>query len=448
MFRSPRERLVWFAITVLLGLQLRFDLLRVLDPGFQETFQEDSDRLVLATLGDPSQAWFHPLGAIVPDVHYNAQVGLQGIVMAAISPGQSLYGALRLATAVLLAAVVATAVVAAWRAWGGRAAGVFLSLLVLSTWITAFGHSTYWQLWTLLLPALVPLLVWPRLGSGRRKWLRGGLLVAGLVLLKALCGYEFITTVILASAAAVAFHEFRGRIDVRLALRLVAVCAWGLLGFVAALGVHMTQIFVMGDDFATFVRRVTNRTFSPMDMEARWAWVREGAANDPLANWLVAGDSPVGMWAYRLTGYLRNSGVALPGERPGVGFGASYPIPIWVFVVVFAVLVVLAWRGRISDAAVQRRLAVMGGVSLLGTMSWLTLGFGHMIAHPHIDAIVFYLPFLPVVFAMIAVRVATFSATFTRVPRAALEAIPHGEPATPAELPLPDRDLVTTGAGR
>ena len=37
-------------------------------------------------------------------------------------------------------------------------------------------------------------------------------------------------------------------------------------------------------------------------------------------------------------------------------------------------------------------------------MSWLVLAYGHMINHAHIDAIVFYLPFLPFVFAVLALR--------------------------------------------
>jgi hypothetical protein len=44
---------------------------------------------------------------------------------------------------------------------------------------------------------------------------------------------------------------------------------------------------------------------------------------------------------------------------------------------------------------------------LLGAMSWMILGFGHMIAHPHLDVVVFYLPFLPLVYAVVALRVAT-----------------------------------------
>ena len=57
------------------------------------------------------------------------------------------------------------------------------------------------------------------------------------------------------------------------------------------------------------------------------------------------------------------------------------------------------------EGVLQRRLAVAAGLGLLGGLSWMVLGYGHMINHPHLEAIVFYVPFLPLLFAMIALRV-------------------------------------------
>lgn len=405
MFKSSREALTWLAITVGLAVEFRYDVLRVLDPVYKNFFQADSDQLVLLSLGDPGRGLFDPMVRPTGD-DYTSQFGLQNIVMAAVSPGTSLYGAMRLMTALLLAAVLATVVVACWRAWGGRAASVLLTLLVASTWLNGFGPSTYWQLWTMMLPTLVPLLVWPRLGEGRGKWLRGGLIIAGLICLKSLCGYEYITTVILGAAAAVAYHEFRGRFDRRLLGSLVGAGIAGVVGFAVAIGIHMAQLLALYGNVSIIGARAGDRTFAPVNLEGLLIWVRAGAQDDALFNGLVQGDSAVGLWAYRMTQYLRASAIAVPG-RPGLGLGPSYSVPIWVFVLGFLALAWVAFRGRISDAPTQRRLAVAGGVSLAGALSWLVLAFGHMVQHPHIDSIVFYIPFLPFVFAMIALRIET-----------------------------------------
>jgi hypothetical protein len=445
LFQSSRERLAWFAITVLLGVQFRFDFLRILDPAYKESFQIDSDLILVQTLVTPGRAFFDPM-ILVDGRDYTSQFGLHGMVMAAISPGLSLYGAMRLLTAMLLAAVIATAVIAVWRTWGGRVAGIFLALVACSWWLNAFGPSTYWQLWTLLLPTLAPLLIWPRLGSGRRKWILGGALVAGLITLKALCGYEFITTVIMGSVAAVAFHEFRGRIDLRLLLRLGLVAGAGVIGFVVAIGLHATQLFARYGDASVIASRAGDRTFSPFDMEGVVEWVRLYAAGDDWFRWMVEGDGAAGVWGYRMTQYLRDSALSVP-SRPEIGVGPTYAVPIWVFVLVFAVIAWRAYRGKGADVDLQRRLSLAGGLALLGALSWLVLGFGHMVRHPHIDAIVYYLPFLPLVFLMVAMRVASFSHRLWP----ARPAAPTSAPAVASELvpavDVPQRDRQPVGAG-
>ncbi|MDP5182817.1 hypothetical protein QOZ88_09205 [Blastococcus sp. BMG 814] len=452
MLGSIRQRISWLAATLFFGFQIRFDFLGILDPTYKAQFQQDSDSLVVDLMLNPGSALFPQLGGV--ERNYASQFGLQGMVMNWLSPGDHFYEALRLTTSMLTGAVFAAAVIAVWRAWGGRAASVLFALLAISFWTNGFGASTYWQLWTLLLPTLVPLLVWPHLGSGRRKWLRGGAIIAGLVFLKCLCGYEFISTVLLGVAAAVGFHEFRGRIDRRLLSRLVLAMATGLVGFVLAVGVHVAQLMAKYGDASIIRTRMFERTVSPSDAAEMLVWAR--GVDDPLWGWLVQGDSMLGLWAFQLVHYLTNPAVAIPAPE-GTGFGlAAYGIPIWAFVVVFALIAGQAVRGRQEDAAVQRRLALSAGIALAGGMSWLVLAYGHMIHHAHMDSIVFYLPFLPLVFAMIALRVQTIShrAWPTRSDAAVEEAAPRRtwprhEAAAPV-LPGPradDRQPVAQGAG-
>jgi hypothetical protein len=403
MFRSSRERVAWFAITVLLGLQLRFDRLSVLERVYKSQFQADSDSLITTTMLDADRGLFDPmLQAAGGD--YNSQFGLHGIVMEALSPGLALYGVMRLLTSLFAAAVLATAVVACWRACGGRAAVVLLALFTASPWLNAYGASTYWQLWTLLLPILVTLLVWPRLGTGRRTWLRGAALVAAMVFFRALCGYEFMSTIVIGIAAAVAFHEFRGRIDRALLVKLGGIMAASVAGFAAALGVHMLQLVIKyGDAMSVLSERAGERTFSPSTLNVMLGWARN--QQDPSRAWLVREDSMVGLWGFQMVGYLRDAAIALPApEFAGLGL-LPYGVPIWMFVLLFGILAWQAFRGRGPNPQLMRRLALSAGLGLLGALSWLALAYGHMIHHPHLNAIVFYLPFLPFVFAMIALRV-------------------------------------------
>jgi hypothetical protein len=444
VIRSMRERIAWLAATVFLGLEIRFDFVRVLDPVFKWDFQADSDLLVRNEMLNPGDGIFPALGGT--ELEYLSQVGLQGLVLNWVSPGDQFYDLLRLITAMLTGAVLATAVFAARRAWGNRAAGVLFVLLALSFWTNGFGASTYWQLWTFLLPILVPLLMWPRLGDGRRKWLRGGALIAFLVFVKCLCGYEFISTLLLGVAAAVGYHEFRGRIDRRLLGRLVLAMSAGLAGFLAALGLHVALLMARIGDASAVKDRVLERTVSPDGIAGVLADAR--AEQDPLWGWLVQGDSTIGLWAYQFVHYLTDPAIALPA-RPFAGFGpTAYTVPIWAFIAVFLLLAAQAYRGRQEDAAVQRRLALAAGLGLLGALSWLVLAYGHMINHTHIDAIVFYLPFLPLVFGMIAVRIETVSRrAWPRRPAADADRR-SGSGQSPVDAGPPVHDLVGVGERR
>lgn len=440
-----RYSLTWVLLTVVLGLELRYDFLRVLDPVYKAGFQTDSDSLVFSALASPTRPWWgtlmYPTGE-----RYTSQFGLQGMVMALLSPGTELYGLFRVVTAGLAGAVLAAAVVAAWRAWGGRAATILLVLLATSYWLNAFGPSTYWQLWTLLLPGLVPLLVWHRLGEGRRKWLRGGALIAAVVFLKCLCGYEYISTILLSAAAGVAFHELRGRLDLRLLRTVVGACLAGLVGFVAALAINIVQLIALDGTAENIWARVVSRTFQPaenlqlvFDLDRSW--------HDPVWGWLIAhSDNPFRLWLFQAIHYLTSPAVDVPNRSfIGLGPGAPYELPVWLFIVIWALLAVQAVRGRQADAALQRRLAVAAGIGLAGGASWLLLAYGHMMFHLHIDAIVFYLPFLPLLYAMIAVRLQTVSLrAWPYRSKARPQSVWHTD-ALPPAAPRRDQDLSGVG---
>jgi hypothetical protein len=83
-------------------------------------------------------------------------------------------------------------------------------------------------------------------------------------------------------------------------------------------------------------------------------------------------------------------------------------------------------------SVLQRRLALSAGLGFVGALSWLILAYGRMIHHPHLNAIVFYLPFLPFVCAMTALRV---QEVWLRAwpPKRAGDRMPFAPPARPRE---------------
>src|SRR5262249_56654974 len=84
-----------------------------------------------------------------------------------------------------------------------------------------------------------------------------------LVALKALAGYEYITTVILAPVAAAWFHQHRAGEPLRKRLAFAAgLVSVGLAGFAAALVLHVAQVrAVLNEDGVAVIReRAVTRT--------------------------------------------------------------------------------------------------------------------------------------------------------------------------------------------
>jgi hypothetical protein len=327
--------------------------------------------------------------------------------MALFSPGDALLGFYRWTTALLLATVFVLAARALAKRVSLVAGLALLMLLALSPWMTAFGPSIYWQPWTLLLPTLLPLLLWPRLRL--RGWWPPLLMIAGAVMLKALCGYEFITTVILGATAGACYHEYRGRFDLRLLKAAASTVAVGIAGFAAAMAVHAVQLWLVTGSLSALGIRARQRTFGPDEFGALVADVRPRLGS---LGWLFDLNEPLALWLYFMRGYLFEAGVS----TPTVGGLPATRVWIGMFCLFYLVTALWLWRRRREGVVrVEERLAVATGIGLVGALSWLVLAYGHAINHAHLDAIVFYIPFLPFCYSLLV----TLGARALKVPRRA-----------------------------
>ena len=155
-------------MTVLLGLEIRFDFLSLMDP---VTRRVPSCLRLAGPSGDAASApsSSRPLRRTGGSATQPVRAAGHGDGLA--QPGRSsFYGTFRLVTALLTAAVLATAVIACWRAWGGRAATVLLPCCpVLRVAQRVRLEHLLAAVDDAAAGTLVPLLVWPRLGHGPRQ---------------------------------------------------------------------------------------------------------------------------------------------------------------------------------------------------------------------------------------------------------------------------------------
>ena len=284
----------------------------------------------------------------------------------------------------LLALVAAAIFFSAQRSLGPPVGDIACVLAAFTPVFVKFAPSLYWVAFLLLTPFAIVWCFGPLATTrARRGWL---VLAVGLaVYLKSLCGYEYITTVILSPIAAAWFHQHRvGDRLRRKAAAAVALVGAGLAGFALAVATHATQIeSVLHEDGLAAIRdRAAARTTGSTASE-----IPEAESGRSRSEFALACFSK----------YLFQRALSAPALLGG--WAGSVPL---LAVIVAAGLFILAAFVRRGGRLVEvGALAGALALALVAGVSWQLLAVNHMCVHRHLNLIVFAVPFLPVAFIAI-----------------------------------------------
>lgn len=333
------------------------------------------NRLKLATEGADL---FYPLG------EYRSQFGLQGalfsqiMLITGIEPVKYAHWAAD-ACSLLTAAVLAVFFVSVARTLGLMAAHAGVMFTALSPILLEFGPSLYWCSFLLFAPFVCVWTVYPwcRVSRLRRLGLAAAVLL--LVMLKCLCGYEYITTVALSPVAAVVFHLVRqGEFRPSRIMELAAWTAAGCTGFALAIGLHVLQLYLLmgpsGPD--VILQRAQARIGGDPRTEV---------AMDFSSSVIKGIPEPIGYPLNCFLHYFKLRAIHCPGTA-----GVPFAVPA---VLALAVLIWAVLRQREMSADV-RALSWSLVVSLATSLSWQMLAVNHMSVHFHLNQIVYWMPFL------------------------------------------------------
>ncbi len=328
----------------------------------------------------------------VPDPEHNtvhslyfSQFGLQGRVASLLYRIPGLHGSVetysrlvRLANMALLAATLSALVFATTAEFGAWSGLVTLIGLANGVWIIRFSGNVYWVIWTAFLPFLAAWLFYARWRTRRR--LAFLALLAVLVAIKALCGYEFVTAVAIAPAAPVLYYELRAGAPVRAALwRSAVAIGAGTFGFLCALALHAVAL-------ATYLR----------DPMAALAHMEDRAASRSFGE--VENHFALHHWsaydAYVAVRYIKAAMFQVTASRA---------VPFWLVIISSLALAVLWWqvRGRRFDPS--SRIWALCAASLMAaaaSLSWMVFAPSHTRHHWFLDPIIYSLPLLPTLFAL------------------------------------------------
>jgi hypothetical protein len=241
---------------------------------------------------------------------------------------------------------------------------LFVLQVMGSVTLIRFSGNLYWMGWLLFLPFVTVLNLYPSMKNGWR-WSALLLMTGSMISIKSLCGYEYLSCVLLSATVPIFFYECRdGKLGWLPLWRSFQVCVVGTLGFAAGAFIHLRQAAKLTGSWDTGWNALSER------IHAR-----------------TVGDhfhEPVSLKLnlYHYLQYIPENGHS------------------WLFVNL-AVLLLLLWFGREESTRSERMGWTLAlGVALVSSLSWNTLALGHMRYHGHINQITFFVCFALVLFLL------------------------------------------------
>ncbi len=360
---------------------------------------------------------------------YGSQSGIQGQLMNLFAPSNlsllsTYYKYWKIILTLFLSTVFAVFVLKIQEEFG-----VFVSIglfifLVLSDWLVYFARNLYWVTFTFFAPFVFSWVFYSLCNNKRKKWLFL-LILFFLFLIRFLAGYEYISNVILSSFIPILYFELKTKLQIsKLFFLFTEICLVGAISFLVAVNINLNQLSNYYGSYragAIFLEhRVLVRSIdSPVSYSDNFFTLLKWSPNlykslDKVINI----DRYRGTIVEKVLGNINLLFTYL--TLPAVSFSfINFPIsPLyWMVSVTVLTLGVLFWWKKTGLLNKNRKLFALSVAtfsSLIVSNTWVFLGFGHMLNHPHINGIIMYIPFFPMAFIVLTIGIGQITPAFFR----------------------------------
>ena len=321
-----------------------------------------------------TQGMTYPKGILY---RYSSQYGLQSKIFAGLSKIMRYEGIVEkfnLFTSVFCAVVFVLISYLIGKKYDKLLAGCFYITFWLSPWIVNFARNLYWVEFTWFLPMLIGLYCSIKINNERsRKFCYIAALLA--IMLKCLCGYEYITSImlgmimfLLTDAALAVIKKDKEQIVLTLKTTVV-MGVMALLGFAFAMIIHAFSVgngdLVAGlqQVKAAAMYRTTGGRIGNYDSHLRESF-------------------NVSIWSV-LCQYTKFSTEIIVGIT-----GNLFPLMSFVTIIIFG------WKYKKHEMV--WRDAIIYCISLLVSVSWFILAKGHSYIHVHMNYVLWYFGYVQI----------------------------------------------------
>lgn len=414
---NKQSKLLFFwGAVLLLFLSFNFNFFKSVNPTRFYTFQSDSEGLIVGRLVKSnndgilsSQARLGRYYEIDGDENanqtklysgeikggkygeYNSQFGLQGIIFSQLDIFLSNFeiqaeNKIKLFHALmsLLLALVITSIISILYSDIGFEASLLLFLsILLSKWPVYMAKNLYWMLVFMFIPFFIVMLSCALEERGKKIYFFiVSLIVTISILLKSLMGYEYITTVLIATVTPLIYYAVKNNWPRKLLIsRFILLTIFSLFGFILALILHVYQLEFETGGVNEAINQIKERVL------ARTQTSPEAYINTPYY------DSQKSSVFYVLYVFLIKGG----------SFRLKIPYLFWILV--FAYISFQVYSPKIKSYYKDHNLKLLKALvitvwfSFLAPLSWFILAKSHSYIH-NINYIVWHMPFMIFGFAL------------------------------------------------
>lgn len=329
---------------------------------------------------------------------YTHQSGLQGTLYGAanlllkvfVPQANIRWAALRFANSVLYIAGMLLLGRWIWRKAGFAAALAGFSCVFLTELSTKTMPNLYWVTWTMLLPFLVSAAVCGWVCRDRKHTVLGAALIGTAVLLRCLCGFEFISGIMIAAELPVLFELLWAEKEQRgFWLRwAMLVAAFQLVAFALSFGVWILQDLAYLQDWTLVKEDILATIAKRTGAFAEWVPDNEAyikSLEDPRLNVLK--------W------YLN--------EKLFLNMLSVLDLMKWALISYVPLLLHGAYKKKVGmELMRQGRWLLLAFASVLGPSSWYVLASGHSSIHKVVNGVLWLFPTIPLLLASIGGNIA------------------------------------------
>ena len=363
----------------------------------------------------------------IPGV-YTSQVGLQGLILNSVQEllkinDTEFLGYSRIFVSLLLAITLSLILYTTWVEFGWITSVTFFLLIISAFWIVAFSKNLYWVEFTLFLPFAAGWYFYQKVIHARSQFSTYLMITGGLILLKSLNGYEYITNVILGASIGPLYYELEAGTRINGVIkRIVMICLAGIAGFIVAYGLHLLQLFIFTQDFreslSILIERATTRTIGinpyttacdysnfvilvlkylnsqsifRTDIPLVWMFSLYAIGVTLLISHRVKKQTSLLIIIIALTLIGISISVDMFIGKPGLGITQLLAISVGICLLLYGILSLTNYTPPRPDKLIH--LAYTTAWALISSFSWVVLAKNHMACHIHVNPIVFYLPF-------------------------------------------------------